>query len=96
MYDDAALTSEIALRLDMDHQYTEIVPQGDQERVDAIRRCGRAAARALRWRVRTGAVETDGGGVAVWVVIIESTPSEEARIAERGQVLLNHLFDPDN
>jgi hypothetical protein len=92
MTEDEELTATIATRLDLDHQYVVLVPTWDSQLIDSIRRCGRAAARSLGWKVRTVVAERDDGRVAVCVVIIESTPGEEARISERGELLLQQLF----
>jgi hypothetical protein len=91
MTDEQKLTAEIAAQLDLDHQYAVLVPDWDAERIDAVRRCGRAAAKELGWKVRTTVVEQESGVSAVWVVIVGSTPAEEARISERGELLLRHV-----
>jgi hypothetical protein len=51
--DDDQLTLDIARQLDIDHQYRIRLPRGAEERIMAVRRCGRRAARQLGWRVRT-------------------------------------------
>ena len=89
-YDE--LVARIAGRLDIDHQFYEDVQGSDADGVALIRKAGRAAARQLGWKVRTLTVDLESGDIRVFVVIIESTPEEDARIRERGDLLIREAF----
>jgi len=97
MYDDTAeaLIQEIIPVLEIDHEYVRIVEGWNQDLVAQIRRCGRAAAHRLGYKVRTIAtdpVEREDGRVVVWVVITHSNPVEEERLRERGDLLMRQTF----
>ena len=56
-----------------------------------VRGCGRKAGRTLGYKVRTFATDPaqrEDGRVAVFVVAIETTEDDQARIAERSQLLI--------
>jgi len=93
MYDetDETLIEQILPVLDIDHQYVRHVEAWDQDLTAQIRRCGRAAARRLGYGVRTFQSDPDkreDGRVVVIVAVIRSTPEEEERIRERGDLLM--------
>ena len=79
--EDEALIREILPILDLDHQYTRLAEAWNHELIAQIRRCGREAGKRLGYKIRTLTSDPqrrDDGRVAVWVVVIESTPNEEA------------------
>ena len=81
--------------LDIDHQYVRHVDAWNQDLIAQIRRCGRAAARRLRYGVRTVQSDPDereDDRVVVIVAIIHSTPEEEDRIRERGDLLIREAW----
>ena len=96
--DDETLIAEILPALDIDHQYVRLVEGWDQELVDQIRRCGRAAGRRLNYRVRTfvtDRAEREDDRRVVCVAVVSSTAAEEARLSERSELLIRELFkDP--
>ncbi len=101
MNDDEALIAQMMPVLDIDHQYVRHVEEWNQELVDQIRRCGRAAGRQLGFRIRTCATNPDlreDRRRVVCVVVTASTEEDERRIEERSQLLvaqaLSRLFDP--
>lgn len=93
--DDAheALVDEITRALEVDHQHTVTLPAWETERIDAVRKAGRAAARRLGWKVRTLAVDLDDGSTNVHVVVTESTPEDEARAADRRLLLMREAIE---
>lgn len=90
---DDELVAAIQLRLELDHQYVVRRPLGDVEGVEAVRSAGRRAGRGLGWKVRTFA-QGHGDVTVVGVVVIESTPEDDARIRERGDLLLREAMKP--
>jgi len=99
--DDEPLIAEMMPVLDIDHQYVKHVEEWNQELVDQIRRCGRAAGRRLGFKIRTFATDPDvreDRRRVVCVVVTASTEEDERRIEERSQLLvaqaLSSLFDP--
>jgi hypothetical protein len=89
---DDALMMTIMQRLELDHQYVEDIPAMDDDRINRVRRAGRTAARRLGWKVVTMARDLDNGKTRVWLVITESTPEDEERIRERGDLLIREAF----
>ncbi len=93
--DDEALTQKILPALELDHQYTRLVEGWDHDLVGQIRRCGRAAGRRLGCKVRTLASDPhdrDDRRIVVWVVVTDSTPDDEDRIRERGELLIQETL----
>lgn len=93
--DDEPLLDEITIALEIDHQYRRLVEVWNQELVDRIRHCGRAAGRRLGYRVRTFATDPDRRDdqrVIVWVGVTASTPEDQDRISERSQLLIEHAL----
>lgn len=97
MYDetDEELIQRILPVLEIDHQYVHHVEAWNQDLIAQIRRCGRAAARRLGYSVRTFQSDPDkrdDGRVVVIVVVTRSTPDEEERIRERGDLLMREAW----
>ncbi len=93
--DDEALIQEIQPVLELDHQYTRHVEAWNEDLVAQIRRCGRAAGRRLGYKVRTFAsdpYDRDDRRIVVWVVVTDSTPDDEDRIRERGELLIQETL----
>jgi hypothetical protein len=96
---DEELIQRILPVLEIDHQYARQVEAWDKDLISQVRRCSRAAARRLGYGVRTFQSDPDtrgDGRVVVIVVVTRSTPDEEERIRERGDLLIgatmNHLL----
>jgi len=90
---DQELSAQILRALEIDHQYSQGVEDWNQDLVNQIRRCGRAAGRQLGYRVRTFVTGTaTPGRLRVWVVVITSNPADEARIRERGDLLIRQTL----
>ncbi len=93
--DDEALIQEIQPVLELDHQYTRHVEAWNEDLVAQIRRCGRAAGRRLGYKVRTFASDPhdrDDRRIVVWVVVTDSTPDDEDRIREGGELLIQETL----
>jgi hypothetical protein len=93
--DDQVLIAEIVQSLELDHQYVRDLEGWNEEPVAQIRRCGRAAGRLLKYRVRTFAsdpAERGDGRSVVWVVITAFIPAEETRIRERADLLIRETL----
>ena len=93
---DEELIDQVLPVLDIDHQYVRLVENWNQDRIAQIRRCGRVAGRRLGYGVRTfqsDPDERDDGRVVVVVAVTRSTPDEEERIRERGDVLMRETLD---
>lgn len=88
------LYGEILRALEIDHQYVAHLESVQTEQIALIRSIGRKAGRHLGWRVRTfqndPSVRADGL-VVVAVVVVESTPAEQARIRERSEFLIRNM-----
>ena len=98
MYDetDEALIEQILPALDIDHQYVRHIEAWDQDLIAQVRRCGRAAARRLGYGVLTFQSDPDkreDGRVVVIAVVTRSTPEEEERIREWGDLLMCEALD---
>jgi len=92
---DEALIEQILPVLDIDHQYVRYVEAWDQDLIAQVRRCGRTAARRLGYDVRTFQTDPDkreDGRVVVIVAVTRSTPNEEERIRERGDLLMREAW----
>jgi len=93
---DEELIQRILPVLEIDHQYARHVQAWDQDLIAQIRRCGRAAARRLGYRVRTVTTESqlrDDGRRVVAVVVMDSNPDDEDRIRERSDLLMRETLD---
>lgn len=93
---DEALIQEILPVLEVDHQYVRTVEGWNTELIAQTRRCGRAAARRLAYKVRTIATDPADradGRVVVCVAITHSAPAEEERLKERSELLMRQTFD---
>jgi hypothetical protein len=93
---DEPLIQEISPALEIDHQYVRAVDGWNQDLVEQIRRCGRAAGRRLGYRMRTLATdptEREDGRVVVWVVVTRSDPGEEERLRQRSELLMRQTFN---
>lgn len=87
------LTREIAWRLGIDAQYIEHVGAWDAERIAQIRSAGRRAGRLLGWKIQTSQSEpTDGGRVAVVVMVREWPDEETRRLQQRALLLIEETF----
>lgn len=92
---DEVLVAEILRVLEIDHQYVRWIDAHAQDEIAKIRHCGRRAGRALGYKVRTfvsDPAQRDDGKIGVFVVVIESTPEDRARIAERSQMLIEQAM----
>ena len=93
---DDFLIAEIMRALEIDHQYVRWVEAQSEDPIARIRRCGRKAGRVLGYKVRTlstDPAQRDDGRSAVFVVVIESTDEDRARIAERSRLLINNAMN---
>jgi hypothetical protein len=89
--EDEALIAEIMPVLEIDHQYVRTVDGWNDDLTAQIRRCGRAAARRLGYKVRTFATdprEREDHRRLILIAVTASTPADEARIDERSQLLI--------
>jgi hypothetical protein len=86
---DDELAAHVAQVLEIDHQYAIRTQADATEQIARIRRAGRRAGRVLGWKVRTFVRDREDGGSVVGVVVVESTPEDEARLRERGDLLLD-------
>ena len=94
--EDEALIMEMLPVLEVDHQYTRLVEAWNHDRVAQIRRCGRQAGKRLGYKLRTVASDPErrsDGRLMVWVVVIDSTPNDEDRIRERGELLISQTLN---
>lgn len=92
---DQELIQQMLPILEIDHQYVRHFEPWETELIAQVRRCGRAAARQLGYGVRThqsDAARRDDGRVVVIVLITRSTPTEEARIRERDDLLMQEAW----
>lgn len=81
--------------LELDHQYTRHDEALNEDLVAQIRRCDRAAGRRLGHKILTFASDPHDRGyrrVVVWVVVTGSTPDDEDRIRERGELLIQETL----
>lgn len=93
--DDEALIAELMPALEIDHQYVRTVDGWNDDLTAQIRRCGRAAARRLGYKVRTFATDPgdrEDGRRLVLIAVTSSTPADEARIDERSQLLIEEAL----
>jgi hypothetical protein len=92
---DEELIQRILPVLEIDHQYARHVEAWNHDLIAQIRRCGRTAARRLGYGVRTFQSHPDNredGRVVVIVAVTRSTPDEEERIRERGDLLIRQAW----
>jgi hypothetical protein len=98
--DEQALIQEIQPVLGLDHQYTCHVEAWNEDLVAQIRCCRRAAGRRLGDKVRTFASDPhdrddrDDRRIVVWVVVADSTPDDEGRIRQRGELPIQETLHP--
>lgn len=87
----------ILLGLQLDHQFIEHVNPDELGRIKQIRDLGRRAGREIGWKIRT--IQTDperraDGKVVVGIVVVESTPEEDARLSERAEFIIRNMKGP--
>lgn len=93
---DDDLVAEIMRTLEIDHQYECWFDANSEAQIAHARSCGRRAGRTLGYKVRTfstDAAQHDEGKRVVFVVVIESTQEDDARIAERSQLLITDALN---
>lgn len=91
---DEQLQDEILRALEIDHQYVAYFEAAQTEQIALVRSLGRKAGRHLGWKIRTSQSTHStraGQMVSVVVIVISSTPDEEERLRERGELLIRNM-----